>query len=177
VLRELRRVLKPAGRLVVGEHFVDPDFHVAWTVEGSSARGRLQVRVPDRSDRRVLGSLRRFLTAQGASLCSARASARLSALTARWRYCRILFNGCDPATAPYRPMGSTRTAAPGHDSFSLDSLLGRLTACYAATVAARSLTPAARCRLPGPHPRSTDIDAPTPSRRVGARNPGTTRSS
>jgi SAM-dependent methyltransferase len=26
VLRELRRVLKPAGRLVVGEHFVDPDF-------------------------------------------------------------------------------------------------------------------------------------------------------
>ena len=26
-----------------------------------------------------------------------------------------------------------------------------------------------------PHPRSTDIDAPTPSRRVGARNPSTTR--
>jgi len=26
VLRELRRVLKPAARLVVGEHFVDPDF-------------------------------------------------------------------------------------------------------------------------------------------------------
>jgi ubiquinone/menaquinone biosynthesis C-methylase UbiE len=26
VLRELRRVLNPAGRLVVGEHFVDPDF-------------------------------------------------------------------------------------------------------------------------------------------------------
>src|SRR6185436_8777653 len=35
----------------------------AWTVEGSSARGRLQVRAPDRSDRRVLGSLRRFSTA------------------------------------------------------------------------------------------------------------------
>jgi SAM-dependent methyltransferase len=26
VLQELRRVLRPAGRLVVGEHFVDPDF-------------------------------------------------------------------------------------------------------------------------------------------------------
>jgi SAM-dependent methyltransferase len=26
VLQELRRVLKPGGRLVVGEHFVDPDF-------------------------------------------------------------------------------------------------------------------------------------------------------
>jgi hypothetical protein len=37
--------------------------HVAWTVEGSSARGRLRVRAPDRSDRRVLGSLRRFSTA------------------------------------------------------------------------------------------------------------------
>jgi SAM-dependent methyltransferase len=26
VLQELRRILKPAGRLVIGEHFVDPDF-------------------------------------------------------------------------------------------------------------------------------------------------------
>lgn len=26
VLRELRRILKPDGRLVVGEHFIDPDF-------------------------------------------------------------------------------------------------------------------------------------------------------
>lgn len=26
VLHELRRILKPGGRLVVGEHFVDPDF-------------------------------------------------------------------------------------------------------------------------------------------------------
>jgi len=39
-LRELRRVLKPAGRLVVGEIFVDPDFiRFGWLVRHARATG------------------------------------------------------------------------------------------------------------------------------------------
>jgi hypothetical protein len=81
----------------------------------------------------------------------------------------------DPATPPYRPMWSTRIGDPRPRFMFSGFAPWQTTPSHATTVAARSLTPAARCRLPGPHPRSTDIDAPTPSRRVGARNPGTTR--
>ena len=39
-LAELRRVLKPAGRLVVGEIFIDPDFpRLAWLVSCARAAG------------------------------------------------------------------------------------------------------------------------------------------
>jgi ubiquinone/menaquinone biosynthesis C-methylase UbiE len=39
-LRELRRVLKPRGRLVVGEIFVDPDFpRIGWLVQRARAAG------------------------------------------------------------------------------------------------------------------------------------------
>lgn len=39
-LRELRRVLKPTGRLVVGEIFIDPDFpRLRWLVGCASAAG------------------------------------------------------------------------------------------------------------------------------------------
>src|SRR6266850_1876978 len=91
----------------------------------------------------------------------------------RRRYCRILFNGCGPATPPYRPMWSTRIGGPRPRFMFSGFAPWQTTGSHATTVAARSLTPAARCRLPGPHPPSTDIGAPTPSRRVGARNPNT----
>jgi SAM-dependent methyltransferase len=39
-LRELRRVLKPTGRLVVGEIFFDPDFsRLGWLVKQAEAAG------------------------------------------------------------------------------------------------------------------------------------------
>ena len=39
-LAELRRVLKPGGRLVIGEIFLDPDFpRFGWLVEQALARG------------------------------------------------------------------------------------------------------------------------------------------
>ncbi len=39
-LREFRRVLKPTGRLVVGEIFVDPDFpRLGWLVQRARAAG------------------------------------------------------------------------------------------------------------------------------------------
>jgi SAM-dependent methyltransferase len=64
-LSELRRVLKPTGRLVVGEIFIDPDFpRFRWLVGRARAAG---LRLEQRSGS-VLGYLARFSRDEAASV-------------------------------------------------------------------------------------------------------------
>jgi hypothetical protein len=69
--------------------------------------------------------------------------------------------------------GAHESAVPEHDSFLADVL----SADDGVPCDDRHREePSARFDVgTSPHPRSTDIGAPTPSRRVGARNPSTTR--
>jgi SAM-dependent methyltransferase len=93
-LGEMRRELKPAGRLVVGEILIDPDFTtLSWLVNHARAIGlRLErrTRPPGWLFRQVHGGGKRGMTAPPARLpaCAICSSACWLRMTAAWHGCQ-----------------------------------------------------------------------------------------